>query len=287
MPWVKIDDSFADHPKHLRAGPLGVCLWLAGLAYCNRQAQHDGFIPAEKVPVLYPLPKPMVIAETLVAVGLWHRVEGGFLVHDYHEYQPTAEEVAALREKRAAAGRLGGKRSGEARAKHNGSTDEASTKQSASQVGSKRPSKNERFANPVPVPVPEEHVDPLPVPEERQCAPRAAHALAPPDDFARFWVVYPRKAAKAAALKAWAKIDPDPALVEAIMAGLVQAKRTRQWREDVIPHAATWLNGRRWEDEAEPTPPLASSNPKTAGNAAAIAEFIRRRQPVTPERREA
>ena len=44
MPWVRIDDGYADHPKMAAVGPLGQALWLAGLAYCNRYLT-DGFIP--------------------------------------------------------------------------------------------------------------------------------------------------------------------------------------------------------------------------------------------------
>ncbi len=146
MTWVKLDNGFREHRKVLRATPAGVCLWVCGLDYCNRQAAHDGFIPAEVVPVLYPMPQPMKVARKLVEVGLWETVEGGFQVHDYHVYQPTAEAKAALREKRAEAGRRGGLRSGESRRQ---TKAEAPPKQIASGL----PPTNEANANPVPVPV--------------------------------------------------------------------------------------------------------------------------------------
>ena len=44
MVWIKIDDHYDEHPKHAEVGPLGQALWLAGLAYCNRNLT-DGFIP--------------------------------------------------------------------------------------------------------------------------------------------------------------------------------------------------------------------------------------------------
>ena len=47
MAWVKIDDHFDEHPKIAQAGPLAVAVWLAGLAYCNRNLT-DGFIPWSK-----------------------------------------------------------------------------------------------------------------------------------------------------------------------------------------------------------------------------------------------
>ena len=73
--------------------------------------------------------------------------------------------------------------------------------------------------------------------------------------FDRFWVAYPRHQGKEAARKAWAKIRPDDALLAEMLAALERQRASDQWRKDggqFIPLPATWLNGRRWEDE--PTP---------------------------------
>jgi hypothetical protein len=64
--------------------------------------------------------------------------------------------------------------------------------------------------------------------------------------FDRFWSVYPRKIGKGAAQKAWAaavrKADPDR---------IIEAVERYAWPDEpsFIPHASTWLNGQRWEDE--------------------------------------
>ena len=143
MAWVRLDDGFSEHPKVLAAGALGLSLWVCGLAYCNRQKRKTGIIPTEKVPVLFPIPSPMKVAARLIEVGLWEPVEGGFRVHDYHEFQPTDD----LRTVRAEAGRRGGVRSGEMRqVKQIASHDEATVKQVASENEASTP-------NPVPVPV--------------------------------------------------------------------------------------------------------------------------------------
>lgn len=71
-------------------------------------------------------------------------------------------------------------------------------------------------------------------------------------DFAAFWDRYPRKVGKQAAYKAWGRLNPDSDLKISIFAALEKQKATEQWRRDdgkYIPHASTWLNGRRWEDE--------------------------------------
>ena len=69
----------------------------------------------------------------------------------------------------------------------------------------------------------------------------------------------PRKVSKADARKAFAKLDPDAALVEEMLRALDWQKRLPEWTKDCgqfIPYPATWLNARRWEDEPEAPEPL-------------------------------
>ena len=79
------------------------------------------------------------------------------------------------------------------------------------------------------------------------------------DGFDAFWQAYPRKVSKQAARKAWERLSPDEALLSAILAAVERDKQSDQWQRDggqFIPYPATWLNGRRWEDEPdEPEPP--------------------------------
>ena len=70
--------------------------------------------------------------------------------------------------------------------------------------------------------------------------------------FARFWNCYPRHEAKQNALKAFQKIHPNADLLNTICAAVEKWKKTDQWTHDggqYIPHPATWLNQRRWEDD--------------------------------------
>ena len=78
--------------------------------------------------------------------------------------------------------------------------------------------------------------------------------------FDRFLFSYPHKVSKADARKAFAKLNPDTELVEAMLRALDWQKRLPAGTKDggqFIPYPATWLNARRWEDEQEgsPTPP--------------------------------
>ena len=71
--------------------------------------------------------------------------------------------------------------------------------------------------------------------------------------FDRFWAVYPKKTAKQGALSAWQKLKPDNELTEKILLALERQKKSVQWQRDngqYIPYPASWLNGRRWEDES-------------------------------------
>lgn len=72
--------------------------------------------------------------------------------------------------------------------------------------------------------------------------------------FAIFWSAYPKHKGKADALKAWGKIKPSVELQATMGKALEAQKQSEQWRKDggqYIPMPATWLNGKRWEDEVQ------------------------------------
>ena len=69
--------------------------------------------------------------------------------------------------------------------------------------------------------------------------------------FSEFWTVYPKHKAKAAAEKAFRKVCTSADEFRRIMAGLNNAI-SRDWQNidpRYIPYPATWINGKRWEDE--------------------------------------
>ena len=64
-------------------------------------------------------------------------------------------------------------------------------------------------------------------------------------DFETFYSAYPRKVSKSNAEKAWKK---QKCVLSQVMPSL--QKQMKLWTDpQFIPHPATWLNGRRWEDE--------------------------------------
>ncbi|QGF94496.1 phage replication protein [Pseudomonas sp. CFSAN084952] len=75
------------------------------------------------------------------------------------------------------------------------------------------------------------------------------------DLFPKFWKLYPNKKGKVAAEKAWKKHKVTDDLFALIAEGLSKQVVSEAWVKDggkFIPHPATWLNGKRWEDEVKP-----------------------------------
>lgn len=97
MPWVRLDDTFPEHPKVEQVGPLAGWLHVCALCYCNRNLT-DGFIPAARVPKLADIPKPSTHVRQLIRAGMWLETEGGYQIHDFLKYQPSKAKVEAERE---------------------------------------------------------------------------------------------------------------------------------------------------------------------------------------------
>ena len=67
-------------------------------------------------------------------------------------------------------------------------------------------------------------------------------------DFEQFWKAYPRKEGKQNAKTAFEKVAVS---LDVLIGAIEMQKKTAQWTKDngqFIPHPATWLNGKRWED---------------------------------------
>lgn len=159
MSWLKVDDSFQAHrkvlriPKTMRLEALGA--WVLAGAW-TAHAELDGEIPEYVVEELH---IPAYITEELVRVGLWEKVDGGFQMHDYLDYNRSGEECREARQKhselRAQAGRIGGLRSADLRrqaklkqtVEANGKQAEADVKQTG-EASSGTPVKQTEAASP-------------------------------------------------------------------------------------------------------------------------------------------
>ena len=99
MPWFKVDDTFATHPKVLRAGNSAIGLWVRAGSWSASQLT-DGFIPQSMLTVLG---GRRADATKLIDAGLWYAVHDGYQFHQWDQYQPTRKKVegdrAAWRER--------------------------------------------------------------------------------------------------------------------------------------------------------------------------------------------
>lgn len=104
MAWVKLDDGYTEHLKLFEAGrQLGgrhgysraVAVDLQAMCYANR-AESDGFLPRKVVESFHDS-RPLDVAYVLVQARRWYEVEGGYKIHDFHEYQPLAADLKRKR----------------------------------------------------------------------------------------------------------------------------------------------------------------------------------------------
>lgn len=110
MAWVYIDDGFYDHPKWSDAPGDSIALWVAAIAWCNRNNSANGFIPRTKLATLVNVRNlRRTVIDLLDRHGLELADGDGYHVHDYADWQHTGRR-AEIRNARAEAGRKGANR---------------------------------------------------------------------------------------------------------------------------------------------------------------------------------
>lgn len=98
--FFKLDTRILNNPKIRRVGPEGFTLYVGCCAESNENL-WDGFIDDTMVDVM--AAKAMVDFKTfqiLVDHGLFEREENGYRIHDYFEWNRSAEQISELNEKR-------------------------------------------------------------------------------------------------------------------------------------------------------------------------------------------
>lgn len=111
MPYLNLDDNFADHPKVDGLSDGAFRLHTAALCFCAKNLT-DGVIEKRRVTRLTPTYKATLLAELLDS-GLWMPHPAGYAIHDYLDWNKSKSWWDAKREKDA-------KRKAEWRASHGG-----------------------------------------------------------------------------------------------------------------------------------------------------------------------
>jgi len=96
MAWIKIDDSFPDHPKVVGLSDKAFRVHISGLCYCGKYLT-DGKVPM-KIAARFAEEDMAIIAE-LDEIGLWipDMANNGFIIHDYLTHQTSKDQVEAKR----------------------------------------------------------------------------------------------------------------------------------------------------------------------------------------------
>lgn len=105
MTWGRLDDQANTNSKLLALSDAAWRMWGCGLIYCQANLT-DGFIPDHAILTfgVRAKNKKPVIDElcSVLAIGkgpCWHRVEGGYQVHDFLDWNDSREDVLTGRAK--------------------------------------------------------------------------------------------------------------------------------------------------------------------------------------------
>lgn len=118
MPWVRFDDQYPIHRKVETLSDAAFRLHTAAIFWCARNLT-DGRVSTVDLDSVAPkkMRRPEKFVVELVERGVWHEpgqacgspkcplstapVDGGWVLHDYFDYQPTKAKVTAEREAKA------------------------------------------------------------------------------------------------------------------------------------------------------------------------------------------
>lgn len=185
MSWIYIDDKIGHHPKCIQAG-CDSWLWVCAIGYAKKFLTN-GFIPDSAIDTLAGGVANIRSKIVLLAkCGLLDRVQHGYTVHDFLDFNNSKTEIieqrAKLHDVRVKAGRTGGLHRAERAKQANGQVKQ-SAKQTPSKLldpaSSKRQARGSSYPSPSPSPSPKkkEQANSLQLASSRQQASIKAVAL--------------------------------------------------------------------------------------------------------------
>jgi hypothetical protein len=100
--WARMDDKMHGDPKILRAGNAATGLFVRSISYACDQLT-DGFVPEAWSKANG---KPAEI-KALVETGLWKKVDGGYAIVKFLDYNRTRAQIKAERQRKSEGGKKG------------------------------------------------------------------------------------------------------------------------------------------------------------------------------------
>jgi hypothetical protein len=99
-PYAPLSSTYYLDDALLEAGEHAEVLFTRGLAFSSA-GDADGFVTDRQVTAVLGIgltkPTPKWRAERLVEVGLWERVDGGYMIRSWLKWNKSAEEIGRLR----------------------------------------------------------------------------------------------------------------------------------------------------------------------------------------------
>lgn len=99
MPYLNLDDKFAEHPKVDKLSDAAFRLHVSGLLYCAAHTT-DGRMTEDRPARLVRKLKPAALAE-LLEDGIWETTEDGYEIRDYLQWNKSKAWWDAKRKKDA------------------------------------------------------------------------------------------------------------------------------------------------------------------------------------------
>jgi len=100
MPWARLDDMLPLHPKVRSLSDAAFRLYICAICWSNMH-MTDGNIPRDQLRFTSDVRSPLARAAELVTAGLWEEAGENWRIHDYLEYQPSADKVRRERAAKA------------------------------------------------------------------------------------------------------------------------------------------------------------------------------------------
>jgi hypothetical protein len=106
MTWSRLEDELGTHPKLHAAGRdlgengrvIALGFFVLALMWSNRHLT-DGYVPDAVIDWFSSyVTDPKAIAEALSKAGLFERNDGGYHIHDFSTYNPSAVEIKRKRQ---------------------------------------------------------------------------------------------------------------------------------------------------------------------------------------------